>query len=99
MRLARRTVLRGGLGLTVAASTLVAAPLTLADTTVDPIGDLLARTTAAPSPQARRLAFDNLHGGEPCVARSSQQRGASDRSRSSGPPDHAFTSARRRSEL
>jgi uncharacterized protein YcbK (DUF882 family) len=64
MRLARRTVLKGGLGLTVAASALVAAPLTLADTTVDPIGDLLARTTATPSPQARRLALDNLHTGE-----------------------------------
>ena len=65
MRLARRTVLKGGLGLTVAASALVAAPLALGDTTPDPIGDLLARTTATPSsPQARRLAFDNLHTGE-----------------------------------
>jgi uncharacterized protein YcbK (DUF882 family) len=70
MHLARRTVLKGGLGLTVAASALVVAPLTLADTSVDPIGDLLARTGATPSApagpvlQARRLAFDNLHTGE-----------------------------------
>jgi uncharacterized protein YcbK (DUF882 family) len=69
MQLARRTVLKGGLGLTVAAATLVAAPLTLADTTadiaVDPIGDILANTAAAnPTPLARRLAFDNLHTGE-----------------------------------
>jgi uncharacterized protein YcbK (DUF882 family) len=65
MQLARRTLLKGGLGLTVAASALVIAPLTLADTTGDPIGDLLARTaTPMPAPQARRLAFDNLHTGE-----------------------------------
>jgi len=64
MRLARRTVLKGGLGLTVAASALVVAPLSLADTPVDPIGDLLARSTGLPSPQARRLAFNNLHTGE-----------------------------------
>jgi uncharacterized protein YcbK (DUF882 family) len=65
MQLARRTLLKGGLGLTVAASALVVAPLTLADTTADPIGDILARTaTPTPAPQARRLAFDNLHTGE-----------------------------------
>ena len=46
MRLARRTILKGGLGLTVAATALVAAPLTLADTGVDPIGEILARTAA-----------------------------------------------------
>jgi uncharacterized protein YcbK (DUF882 family) len=67
MRLARRTLLKGGLGLTVTASALVAAPLALGDTTPDPIGDLLARTATPSStlvPQARRLAFDNLHTGE-----------------------------------
>ncbi|HEY2482761.1 MAG TPA: DUF882 domain-containing protein [Caulobacteraceae bacterium] len=65
MQLARRTLLKGGLGLTVAASAMVAAPLTLADTGSDPIGDILARTaTPTQTPQARRLAFDNLHTGE-----------------------------------
>ena len=64
MRLARRTVLKGGFGLTAAAAALVAAPLTLADTGVDPIGEILARTATNPAPQARRLAFDNLHTGE-----------------------------------
>src|ERR1700675_3993938 len=63
MHLARRTLLKGGLGLTVAATALVAAPLTLADT--DTIGEILARSTpATPSPPARRLAFDNLPTGE-----------------------------------
>lgn len=66
MQLARRTLLKGGLGLTVAAAALVAAPLSLADTGADPIGDILdrTRTTPTPAPQARRLAFDNLHTGE-----------------------------------
>jgi uncharacterized protein YcbK (DUF882 family) len=67
MQLARRTLLKGGLGLTVAATALVAATLSLADTGADPIGDILARTaTPTPTlpPQARRLAFDNLHTGE-----------------------------------
>jgi uncharacterized protein YcbK (DUF882 family) len=67
MQLARRTLLKGGLGLTVAASALVVAPLSLADTSADPIGDLLARTAASTPTQpvqARRLAFDNLHTGE-----------------------------------
>jgi len=62
MQLARRTLLKGGLGLTVAASALVVAPLSLADTSADPIGDLLARTAASTPTQpvqARRLAFDH----------------------------------------
>lgn len=59
MALARRSFLQAGLGLGVAGAAMAIAPLAFAD--VDPIGDLLARTTAA---SARRLAFDNLHTGE-----------------------------------
>ena len=59
MALARRSFLQAGLGLGVAGAAMAMAPFAFAD--VDPIGDLLARTTSA---SARRLAFDNLHTGE-----------------------------------
>jgi uncharacterized protein YcbK (DUF882 family) len=71
MALARRSFLRGGIGLGVAGAVLGVTPFARAGT--DVIGDILDRTTLTaptytPSPlaalSARRLAFDNLHTGE-----------------------------------
>jgi uncharacterized protein YcbK (DUF882 family) len=62
MTLARRTLLKSGLGFAAAAAAFAAAPLAFAD--IDPIGDLIARTAGGVMPGARRLAFDNLHTGE-----------------------------------
>lgn len=62
MQLARRALLKGGLGLGVAATALAVAPMGAAET--DPIGDILARSEPAPILGARRLALDNLHTGE-----------------------------------
>jgi uncharacterized protein YcbK (DUF882 family) len=59
MPLARRSFLKTGLGLGVAGAALATAPFAFAD--IDPIGDLIASSTAQ---GARRLAFDNLHTGE-----------------------------------
>ncbi|MGH7022840.1 MAG: DUF882 domain-containing protein [Caulobacteraceae bacterium] len=63
MQLARRTLLKGGLGIAVGAAALVAAPLALAADN-DPIGDLITRSAGGTPLEARRLAFDNLHTGE-----------------------------------
>ncbi|HEY5289242.1 MAG TPA: DUF882 domain-containing protein [Caulobacteraceae bacterium] len=64
MHLARRTLLRGGLGIVAASAAFAVAPLTLAADN-DPIGDLIARSSPSPAAaEARRLAFDNLHTGE-----------------------------------
>lgn len=65
MQYARRTLLKRGLGLGVAAAALAIAPIGAAEPEVDPIGDLLARSQTPPQMiGARRLAFDNLHTGE-----------------------------------
>jgi uncharacterized protein YcbK (DUF882 family) len=64
MNPARRALLRSGLGLTVAATALAAAPLAFADVDADPIADLIAKSAGGVMPGARRVAFDNLHTGE-----------------------------------
>ena len=61
MTLARRTLLKSGLGFAAAAAAFAAAPLAFAD--IDPIGDLIARTAGGVMPGARRRACDNLHTG------------------------------------
>jgi len=62
MILARRTLLKSGLGFAAAATALAVSPLAFAD--IDPIGDLIAKSAGGVAPGARRLAFDNLHTGE-----------------------------------
>jgi uncharacterized protein YcbK (DUF882 family) len=64
MNPARRALLRSGLGLTVAATALAAAPLAFADVDADPIADLIAKSGGVSLSGARRLAFANLHTGE-----------------------------------